>query len=124
VLQVVGGVVQSAPPQVPFARIHLRDTVDPPLVVDTRRRGGGLRSANALALGDDFWWDLTSFDGAPFAQYGVYAVQVVVPTPAGWLADAASSASLVRTVLDTYAAPHFLGLVSPQTSIPQNPAFL
>ena len=121
VLQVVGGVQQTTPPQVPFARIHLRNTVDVPLIVDTRRRGGGIRSADVLKLGDDFWWDLTSFDGDPFAMYGVFAAQVIVPALTGQSVDPDASKALVQAVLDKYSAPHFLGLVTPATSIPSNP---
>jgi hypothetical protein len=121
---VVGGVTAKTAVQQPFARIHLRDTLAAPLVIDTRVRGGGLRAEASLELGDDFWWDLTSFDGAPFAMYGVFAAHVLVPTPAGQIASADASKLLVQDVFSKYAAPHFLGLVTPETSIPRNPAYL
>jgi len=121
VLQVVGGIVQTTPPQVPFARVHLRDTVDTPLIVDARRLGGGLRGPDVIPLGDTFWWDMTSFDGEPFAIYGVFAVNVTVPADPGVSADPALSYTLVQAVLDKYAAAGFLGLVTPQTAFPTNP---
>jgi hypothetical protein len=121
VLQVVGGVTIDNAPQQPFARIHIRDTVQVPVILDTRSRGGGIESALTVKIGDDFWWDLAPFDGMPFQNYGSFAVNIQAVNSLGNSLDTNASKIAIEQVLAKYAAPHFLGVITPQSRVPETP---
>lgn len=118
VLTVIGGVTQITTPQQPFARIHVRKTLADPVVIDTRRAGGGLRDPAVLSINDNFWWDLSTFDGLPFQNYGIFASNIVIPAGPGQSSDPETTATLAQAVFQKYASPAFLGVLTPQTSIP------
>jgi hypothetical protein len=120
VLIVVGGVIIKTTPQQPFAKITIRDVVAQPTVIDTRVRGGGLSDPSILDTSNSFWWDLQPWDGAPFQLYGVYAAEVTLPARAGQTLNPDLTQTLIQQVFGKYAAPQFYGVVSPQSSIPQN----
>jgi hypothetical protein len=114
VLEVVGGLAIATTPQQPFARVYIRDSVDAALVVDTRRRGGGVTDAS-LTNDDSFWWDLTSFDGFPFQLYGTYVVYANKPDTNSTIP---ASYDLIAASIATYGAPHYLGLIAPGSLVP------
>ena len=113
ILQNVGGVIIASNPQQPFARVHIRDVVSTPILVDTRKRGGGLVSSTAANLIDEFWWDLSNYDGPPFHLYGVYVANASLGS-----GDYGISQTLAQAVLAKYGAPQFLGIVTPGTQVP------
>jgi hypothetical protein len=115
VLAIVGGVVFKTTPQQPFARVQIRDVVDAPTIVDARVRGGGLRAPDRIDTTNDFWWDLSQYDGKAFHMYGVYAVNLTVPGLAITPSDTRTQA---EQVLSKFAAPQFLPVIVPGSVAP------
>jgi hypothetical protein len=116
VLTIVGGVAVATTPQQPFGRIYIRDSVDAALVVDTRKRGGGVLDPS-LASQDDFWWDLSPFDGTPFQLFGAYVVGANLPDSGSTVQE---SYDLLSASLATYGIPQYLGLIMPGSLVPSS----
>jgi hypothetical protein len=117
VLAVSGGVAIATTPQQPFARITIRDVVEVPTIIDSRVRGGGLINP-ALAHTDDFWWDISTYDGKAFNMFGVYAARIAA---AGNSLPVDVTINSMQDVFSKFGAPQFLPVIVANPTAPVTP---